>query len=77
MKRSKGFIIIFALMIVSLMTYLTVQLVNGVLVTNNFVAIIMQREQAKALALSGVQIAIKQLICLEIEEKKEKDGKKS
>lgn len=76
MKRSKAFIIIFALMIVSLMTYLTVQLVNGVLVTNNFVAIIMQREQAKALALSGVQIAIKQLICLEIEDKKEKDVKK-
>ena len=58
-------------MIVSLMVFLTQQLVSGVLVTSNFVSIIMQREQAKALALNGVQIVAKQLLELD-EEKKEK-----
>jgi len=75
MKQSKAFIIVFALMIVSLMVYLTQQLVNGVFVTGNFVSIVVQREQAKMIALSGVQIAINQLLSLEIEEK-DKDKKK-
>lgn len=70
-KKPKAFIIVFALLIVSLMVFLTQQLVSGVLVTSNFVSIVVQREQAKMLALSGVQIAIKQLLDLD-EEKKDK-----
>lgn len=71
--RSKGFIIIFALMIISLMVFLTQQLVNGVLVSSNFVSIVTQREQAKMLAISGIQIATKQLLDLDKKAKK-KDG---
>lgn len=74
-KRSKAFIIIFALMMVALMVFLTQQLVSGVIVTSNFVSIVMQREQAKTLALSGVQIIAKQILEFD-EEAKEKDKDK-
>jgi hypothetical protein len=76
-NRSQAFIIVFALTIVSLMVYLTQQLVNGVLISGNFVSIVMQREQAKELALSGIQIVIKQLYDLETEDKKDDKKKKS
>lgn len=73
-KRSQGFIIIFALMMVSLIVFLTQQLVNGVLVSSNFVSIVTQREQAKMLALSGIHIATKQLLDLDKKPKsKEKE----
>lgn len=73
-KRSQAFIIIFSLMMVALMVFLTTQLVSGVLVTTNFVSIIMQREQAKMLALSGIRIAAKQLLDLDIEKKEKKEA---
>lgn len=73
MKKSPGFIIVFALMIVSLIVFLTQQLVNGVLVSSNFVSIVTQREQAKILAISGINIAIKQLLDLDKKPQK-KDG---
>lgn len=77
MKKPQGFIIIFALMIVSLIVFLTQQLVNGVFVSSNFVSIVTQREQAKILAMSGINLTIKQLLDLDKKPNKKKEEEKS
>lgn len=74
-KKNKGFIIIFVLMMVSLIVFLTQQLVSGVLVTSNFVSIVMQRDQARLLALGGIDIAINKLLELDHEDKKDDQEK--
>lgn len=60
-KRRTGSVVLFSLMFLSIILLLTQQLIRGVFVGANFTRIMVDREQAEILALSGVNIAMAQL----------------
>lgn len=72
-RKNKGSIVVFSLIILSLMLFLTQQLIKSVYVGSLFVKTIAGREHAQMLALGGVRTAIN-LLELQFEEKK-KDEK--
>lgn len=63
MQQSKpGYIVILAVMIIAAMTALVTSVVNRMMVYTKLQYVLADREQARMLALSGLQIAIAQLI---------------
>lgn len=74
-KKNNGSIIVFSLLILSLMLFLTQQLIKSVYVGSLFVRTIEGREHAQMLALGGVRTAIN-LLELQFKEKKDEKGKK-
>jgi len=56
-----GFILIFALMMLALITLITDQLIRSTLIGSAFINTMVDRERAKILALGGINIAIAQL----------------
>ena len=62
MKKNNASVLIFTLLIVSLMVLLTEQLLRSVRVGSNFIRTMVDRERAEMLALSGVEMAIFQLL---------------
>ncbi len=73
-KKNDGSIIVFSLLILSLMLFLTQQLVKSVYVGSLFVKTIEGREHAQMLALGGVRTAIN---LLELQFKEDKKDSKS
>ncbi len=71
----RGYILVLTLLLVSIIVVSISQLVQRVSVTYFFDKTIVQREQAKELALSGIQLAISQL-ALKPEKKEEKKESK-
>lgn len=65
--KSPGSILLFTLLLMSIITILTQQLVRAVFVGSVFDRSMVQREQVEMLALSGVNIAIAQLTLHEVE----------
>jgi hypothetical protein len=61
LKRSRGSIVVFSLMVLSVTLVLTEQLLRSVYVSSSFVKAMVDRERAQVLALSGVTLAIAQL----------------
>ncbi|KKP24320.1 MAG: hypothetical protein SZ59_C0002G0166 [candidate division TM6 bacterium GW2011_GWF2_28_16] len=76
-KNSRASILIFTLLILSVITILTEQLVRIVLVNYSFTSGQIKKEQARALALGAVNLAISQLLDQEIIDKKENEKDKS
>lgn len=73
-KRGKGFVLIFTITVLSLVTILTHQLLRMVNVGSKFDRTMVNRERAEMLALGGISLAISQLT---VEKKKpEKNSKK-
>jgi hypothetical protein len=60
-KHTRGFIVIFCLMMISVIVMLTEQLLRSVMVGSQFIKTMVAREHAEILALSGINIAIAQL----------------
>ena len=71
MKKS-GSVVVFSLMILSVIVVLTEQLFRSVYVSSSFIVAMIDRERAEMLALSGINLAIAQLL----PDKKEKKGEK-
>ncbi len=76
-KKSSGVIVIVALMMVSVIAMVTVQLISSVRVGSRFIKTMVEREKAKALALSGIQIAMAQLLPVEDKDKDEQEKDKN
>lgn len=81
MRRSSGVIVVAALIMVAGIAMVTEQLIRTVLIGSRFAMTMVEREKAKVLALSGVQIAIAQLIeaekkVSEEEKNREQDAQK-
>ncbi|MFH0898817.1 MAG: hypothetical protein V1855_04515 [bacterium] len=72
-KKNNGFVVIVALMMVSLMILLTQQLLQNVTVSSVFIKTMVDRERAEMLALSGLEIAMFNLLGKQ-EGKKKKEG---
>jgi hypothetical protein len=74
MVKNRASILIFTLLILSILTVLTQQLVRSVLIGYNFSSGQLAQQQARTLALGGIQLAISQL---EFDKKsEEKDNQK-
>jgi len=72
MINKKGSVLLFTLLILSLLTILTQQLVRNVLIGSNFTNRIVAMEKAQMLALGGVNLAISQLTKRVLTEKEER-----
>ncbi len=77
MRKKSGVIVIVALMMVSVIVMLTEQLMRSVLVGSRFMKTMVEREKAKTLALSGINIAMAQLLPSEDKPEEDKDDKKN
>jgi len=73
-KQQSGYVLILAIGIVTVMSLLVFGIVNQVIVYNRLTITLADREQARLLALSGIQIAIGQLSD-DPEKSKKEDGK--
>ncbi len=71
-KKSKATVLIFTLLVLSVILVLTQQLIKSVMVGSVFDKMMIQKEQAEVLALSGINLAISQLVLKE-DEKQSKD----
>ena len=76
MKKQKASVLVLTLLIMSVVTIFTQQLVRMVFVGVYFVRRMVAREQAEMLAKGGISIAMAQLIVKEAAEKDEKDKDK-
>lgn len=77
-QHKPGYIVILAVMIIAAMTALVTSVINRVMVYTKLQYVLADREQARLLALSGVQIALAQLSAeqaKEINNKKEPEKK--
>lgn len=71
--RSSGSVMIFCLMIMAGLMFLSQQLITTVFVSSRFIRTMVEREHAEALALGGIQIAIAQLSADETDEPSKKE----
>jgi hypothetical protein len=69
-KQSTGYIMIFTLMLIALLTALVSYLANRSTPYLSFINIVVQREKAKLLGLGGIQMAMSQLASAESEKGK-------
>ncbi|MBD3273611.1 hypothetical protein GF385_04660 [Candidatus Dependentiae bacterium] len=69
LKKNRASILIFTLLILSIITMLTQQLVRSVLIGYEFSSNQLRAEQARFLALGGIQLAISQLNIDKIQER--------
>ncbi|TET05899.1 hypothetical protein E3J79_03855 [Candidatus Dependentiae bacterium] len=69
-KQSTGYIMIFTLMLIALLTVLVSYLANRSTPYLSFINIVVQRKKAKLLGLGGIQMAMSQLASAESEKKK-------
>ncbi|MFC1843132.1 hypothetical protein ACFLYU_05745, partial [Candidatus Dependentiae bacterium] len=81
-QNQPGYILVFSLMFIALVVMLATRISNRGLLHVSYAKIMIDREHAKMLALSGLQIAMAQLSTLEeekknAEEKNKKDAKKT
>lgn len=65
MKKQPGAIVIVALMMVSVIVMITEQLMRSVFIGSQFTITMLDRERAKAFALSGIELAKNQLLIKE------------
>ena len=72
MKKKSGAVLIICLLLLSVIVVLIEQLSRGVLVGSYFTRTMIEREQAKSLALNGVRLAMLQ-VALQANKKDEKD----
>ena len=73
MIKRNGSVLIFSLVILSLITLLTQQLLHMVYVGSSFIQAMSDRERAEALVLGGVNIAIAQLTIVKDDQKDKKE----
>ena len=71
MRKSKSYVLIFALVILSLVVILTQQLIKTVYVGSHFDRTMIDREHAEMLAIGGINLAIAQLTLEKPRDKKE------
>jgi len=74
-KKNPGFVLILAVLITAVMTIAVTTLINRALVFGRITSTLQKREQARLLALSGIQIALAQLAATS--EQKNSDTKKT
>ncbi len=73
-RKNPGAIVIVALMMVSVIVMLTEQLMRSVFVGSRFIKTMMDREKAKTLAISGINVVIAQLLPGDDKDKDSKDN---
>jgi hypothetical protein len=73
--RKPGYIVLLAVMIIAAMSAVVTSIINRVLVYNRLQQVLVDREQARLLALSGIQIAIAQLSAEDTPEATDKSKK--
>lgn len=76
MKNQAGSIVIFSLMMMSMMTALTQQLLKSVYVSRSFIKAMIDRERAETVALGGINVAIETLKMQFEKEESQQDEKK-